>query len=181
MSIKEQRVEIGQVFPMAAGVVKSGWLTALFGGMLVLWLGLFFFLTSMIKGAANAEIALRNGMLVVRGSVYGRDIPLEAVDATGAQAVDLGQGGPKSIKWRTNGLGLPGLSAGWFRLRDGGKALVFVTDKARAIYVPTTLGYGVLVSPADPARFLEALRRESSRPAAPKAPDAVQKTGPGAI
>ena len=158
-------MEIGQVFPMAASAVKTGWLTALFGGMLVLWVALFFFLTHMINGAARAEIALRNGMLVVRGGVYGRDIPLAAVDALGALPVDLGRAGPKSLKWRTNGVGLPGLAAGWFRLTDGEKALVFVTDKTRAVYVPTVLGYGVVISPGDPDRFLEALRREAARPA----------------
>ena len=56
-------------------------------------------------------------------------------------------------------MGLPGLAAGWYRLNGGEKALVFVTDKARAVYVPTRLGYALVVSPADPDGFLEALRR----------------------
>ncbi|UJX41667.1 PH domain-containing protein [Desulfovibrio sp. JY] len=155
-------MELGHVFPMAAGAIKTGWLTALFGGMLVLWMGLFFFLTYMINGAARAEIALRGDKLVVRGGVYGRDIPLAAINAGEAKRVDLGRKGPKSLKWRRNGVGLPGLSAGWFRLRDGEKALVFVTDKARAVYVPTTLGYGVVVSPGEPERFLEALRQAAA-------------------
>jgi hypothetical protein len=156
-------MEWGEVFPMAASAVKTGWLTALFGGMLVLWVGLFFFLNHMIRGAAAAEIALRGGNLVVRGAFYGRDIPLAAVDAAGATATDLGQKGPKSLKWRTNGIGMPGLAAGWYRLGDGEKALVFVTDKSRAVYVPTRLGYAVIVSPGDPQRFLAALRRAAAQ------------------
>lgn len=162
-------MEWGQVFPMAESAVKTGWLSILFGGLLILWVGLFFFLNSMIHGAANAEIALRGGLLVVRGSVYGRDIPLAEVDAVGAHAVDLGQAGPKSLKWRTNGIGMPGLAAGWYRLTDGEKALVFVTNKQRAVYVPTSLGYAVVVSPGDPQRFLDALRRESANPSPPPA------------
>ena len=30
-------MEWGQVFPLAPAALKTGWLTALFGGMLVLW------------------------------------------------------------------------------------------------------------------------------------------------
>lgn len=156
-------MEIGEVFPLAASAVKTGWLSALFGGMLVVWVGLFFFLSSMVNKAANAEVALRNGRLVVRGGIYGRDIPLSAVDAAAATTVDLTRKGPQSLKWRINGVGLPGLSAGWYRLDGGEKALVFVTDKARAVYVPTALGYSVVVSPGNPGRFLEALRREAAR------------------
>ena len=163
-------MEWGEVFPMAASAVKTGWLTALFGGMLVLWLGLFFFLNHMIRGAAEAEIALRSGKLVVRGAFYRRDIPLADVDVDGARTEDLGQKGAKSLKWRINGVGLPDLSAGWYGLRDGEKALVFVTDKSRAVYVPTRLGYAVVVSPGDPQRFLAALRRAAAEvPAAPPA------------
>ncbi|WP_300163164.1 PH domain-containing protein [Solidesulfovibrio sp.] len=163
-------MEWGEVFPMAASAVKTGWLTALFGGMLVLWVGLFFFLNHMIRGAAEAEIALRGGNLVVRGAFYGREIPLAEVDVDGAVPSDLGHGGPKSLKWRTNGIGMPGLAAGWYKLGDGEKALVFVTDKTRAVYVPTRLGYAVVVSPGDPDRFLAALRRAAARAAADPPP-----------
>ena len=44
-------MEWGQVFPLAPAALKTGWLTALFGGMLVLWVGLFFFITHMIQQA----------------------------------------------------------------------------------------------------------------------------------
>lgn len=154
-------MEWGEVFPMAASAVKTGWLTALFGGMLVLWVGLFYFLSYVVKGAAQAEIALRQDRLVVRGGIYGREIPLSEVDVAGATRLDLAPGAPKYLKWRTNGLGLPGLAAGWYRLGDGEKALVFVTDKSRAVYVPTRKGFAVVLSPDDPERFLQALRRNA--------------------
>lgn len=166
-------MEWGQVFPMAPTVLKTGWMSVLFGGLLILWVGLFFFLLYMINGAAAAEIALRQGTLTARGGVYGRDIPLRAVNVAGAFRLDLGAGGPKALKWRTNGVGLPGLAAGWYRLSDGEKALVFVTDKTRAVYVPTSLGYALVVSPSDPDGFLNALHR-----AAPGAPDASPQRSP---
>ena len=48
---------------------------------------------------------------------------------------------------------------GWFRLKNGEKALVSLTDRHRAVYVPTSRGYALLVSPAEPDSFLAALRR----------------------
>ena len=62
-----------------------------------------------------------------------------------------------------DGTGLPGYQAGWFRLRNGEKALVYLTDRGRAVYVPTTAGYSVLLSPAEPDAFLAALRPIGSR------------------
>jgi hypothetical protein len=58
---------------------------------------------------------------------------------------------------RTLGTGLPGYKAGWFRLGNGEKALVYLTDLERAVYVPTRAGYSLLLSPADPQAFLNAL------------------------
>jgi hypothetical protein len=65
---------------------------------------------------------------------------------------------------RTMGTGLPGYQAGWFRLRNGEKALLYLTDQARAVYIPTTLGYSVLLSPVDPDAFLAALRSAGRGP-----------------
>jgi hypothetical protein len=59
---------------------------------------------------------------------------------------------------RTVGTGLPGYRAGWFRLRNGEKALLYLTDTSRAVYIPTTAGYSVLLSPAQPDEFVSALR-----------------------
>jgi hypothetical protein len=56
------------------------------------------------------------------------------------------------------GVGLPGYSSGWFRLTDQSKGLLFLTDPSRAVYLPTTDGYTLLISPAEPERFLAALK-----------------------
>jgi hypothetical protein len=55
------------------------------------------------------------------------------------------------------GTGMPGYQAGWFRLRNGDKALLYLTDRSKAVYVQTTEGYGVVVSPSEPDKFLSAL------------------------
>ena len=40
-------MEFGQIFPLAPGAIKTGWLAVLFGGLLIVWVGLFFFLSYM--------------------------------------------------------------------------------------------------------------------------------------
>jgi hypothetical protein len=50
------------------------------------------------------------------------------------------------------------LQVGWFRLRNGEQALLYLTDTSRAVYVPTTAGYSVLLSPQEPDEFLAAVR-----------------------
>jgi hypothetical protein len=59
---------------------------------------------------------------------------------------------------RTSGIGLPGYGAGWFRLAGGARALVFATDRARLVRVPTTAGYVLLLSADDPDGLVGALR-----------------------
>jgi len=45
------------------------------------------------------------------------------------------------------------------RLGTGEKALLYLTDRSRAVYIPTLAGYSVLLSPDDPDAFLGALAR----------------------
>jgi hypothetical protein len=54
---------------------------------------------------------------------------------------------------------LPGYASGWFDLASGESALLYLTDRQRAVYVPTDLGFSLLLSPRDPDAFLAALRR----------------------
>jgi hypothetical protein len=63
---------------------------------------------------------------------------------------------------RTNGLGLPGYQAGWFRLRRAGKGLLFLTDRSHVVVIPTRLGYTILLSTPEPERMVEALHRSSA-------------------
>jgi hypothetical protein len=93
----------------------------------------------------------------IRSTLFGRTIPLSQLDLPKARGVDIATSPELRPKWRTMGIGLPGYKAGWFRLQNGEKALLFVTDSKRAVYVPTKDDYALIVSPADPAAFLASL------------------------
>jgi hypothetical protein len=100
--------------------------------------------------------------LRLRGDFYGRFIPSADLLPQAAYRVDLGTTPGLTPRRRTMGTGLPGYQAGWFRLQNGDTALLYLTDRAKAVFVPTTQGYGLLLSPSDPERFLTELKATNS-------------------
>ncbi|MCY3598711.1 MAG: PH domain-containing protein [Gemmatimonadetes bacterium] len=104
---------------------------------------------------SRAEVSPAGLKLV--GDLWGRTIPLDRLELDDARIVDL-RGEPDLVpRRRTMGTALGGYSAGWFRLRGGEKALLYLTDRRRVVYIPTLDGYSLLVSQSDPRRFLDAL------------------------
>jgi hypothetical protein len=136
----------GSGFPFVAGI-----LLAFFAGMLVFFAYLF-------HGSSRVRFEVSEAGLSVNG-LYGRHIARADLELERAAGLDLTADREHGLAWRTNGVGMPGYQAGWFRLKNGEKALVFVTDKRRVAYIPTRRGYSVLLSVASPSDFLAALRR----------------------
>jgi hypothetical protein len=101
--------------------------------------------------------------LELHGDWYGRAIPMAAIRRAEVRRVDFAAEPGLVPTRRSMGTGMPGYQAGWFRLRNGERALLYLTDKTRAVYVPTDAGYSLLLSPAEPEAFLAALR--SANPA----------------
>jgi Bacterial PH domain len=110
-------------------------------------------------GSQRASIEVSPAGLRLRGDLYARLIPASQLLGGAARLVDLRTAPEYRPTRRTLGTGLPGYAAGWFRLASGEKALLFLTDRRRAIYIPTRAGYAVLVSPVDPPALLAALER----------------------
>lgn len=113
----------------------------------------------------NARFEIRREGLEISGSLYGRSIPREALAVDEAKIVNLASSEPSLQRAsRTNGTSVPGWDEGWFRLSDGRKALLFVTDRSQVVYLPTTQGYLVLLSPMQAEMFLVTLRRGTNVP-----------------
>ncbi len=135
-------------------------------GLLVI-LALVLFFTLLVTGlisyaiysARRARFVIGERGLRIERTLYGRLIPWESILVGGVRWVNLNleEGLRPAIK--TNGVDLPGFKAGWFRLVDGQKALVFLTDYSHVVYVPTKEGYVVLLSVGDPLAFVRDLRR----------------------
>ena len=94
--------------------------------------------------------------LTVSGWPYGRTLSLDKLDVDGAAVVSL-KGTPYAPRFRSNGVGLPGYKLGWFRLENGERGLLFVTEPERVVYLPTLEGYSLLMSVAEPEALLETL------------------------
>lgn len=117
--------------------------------------GLLFYVTWSTR---NVQCVLSPEALRIRGDMFGRTIRRSDLRASEARLLSLDTDTAYQPFLRTFGTGAPGYLAGWFRLRNREKALVFVTDRTRVVYLPTTQGYTLLLSLAEPQEFLEALR-----------------------
>lgn len=114
-------------------------------------------------GARYARFEVSPDGLRLRGDVYGRAIPLSQLRLAEARRVDLTALPGFEPAWRTWGTGLPGYRAGWFRLRNRERALVYLTDRTRVVHIPTTEGFSLILSPADPDGFVASLRALEAR------------------
>jgi hypothetical protein len=145
-----------ETFAMVPSTSRALWIFVL--AVLVLLAVVAFFLITTVRGATTSRFELSDAGLRLRGDLYGRLIPASALRGGATRLVDLATTRELQPRWRTMGTAFPSYRAGWFRLRNGEKALLYVTDSRRTVYVPTTRGYSLLLSPQQPERFLERVR-----------------------
>jgi hypothetical protein len=143
-----------QVFTIVPASSGPVWLLAGIVIMMILLVALFTWLAFSSK---NIRFELSGDGLNIASVMYGRHIPASSLRPDGIRVVDLHRDRDYQMRWRTNGAGLPGFAAGWFKLRNGEKSLCFVTDRCSVVYVPTSEGYSVLLSVAEPEVFKTAL------------------------
>jgi hypothetical protein len=149
-----------QVFPIARGSSAVLWFC---GAISTLTLGLGAFLgTLAFFGSRIVTFEVSKQGVRVHGDLYGRFIPRSALQIAEARVLDRAVEPGYAPAGRTNGIGLPNYQSGWFRLAKGSNALLFVTDWSRAVLVPTTENFDLLVSPAQPQAFLASLKQPAS-------------------
>ena len=146
---------MAETFPMIPATSKPFWI--LIPILVVLFAGLLVLFAYIAYSSQNVRFELSDEGLRLRGDLYGRLIPASALISEQARKMDLTESREYQPRWRTFGTGLPGYRAGWFRLRNREKALLYVTDARRVVYIPTRDNYSVLLSVAEPERFLQAL------------------------
>ena len=145
------------VFPMIPAATRSLWFFAIISFILVGVLLLMFWLAWSMQ---HVRFTVSNEGLRLQGDLYGRLIPLRSLKLDAAVVTNLNTDKDHQPKWRTMGTALPGYAAGWFKLRNGEKGLLFVTDRTRVARIPTTEGYTVMLSVSDPAALIDALRQQ---------------------
>lgn len=91
---------------------------------------------------------------------FGRgEYALAALAAHGLREIDFARQPEYRPRLRTWGIGLPGLSSGWFRLRNGDKALCILTDHRTPCMLRAADGTRILLSLADPRPLRDAIER----------------------
>jgi hypothetical protein len=144
------------IFPASSGTYTFVWvLSVVIGLILVGVMGLF---VSIGYQARHASATVNDLGLRIGPGIYGRFIPRDDIDKDGVRVVNLNLETDYQPKWRTNGAGLPGYAAGWFKLRNKEKALVFLTNRSRVVYIPTKKNYAVLFSARDAEELAGAIQ-----------------------
>lgn len=144
------------VFEVAPAYSKGFWISQAL--ILLVLVPIFALMLYTVYSARNMTFAVSTEGLRIRHAPYGRFIPADVMMTDGARIIDADGAGPLRPGVRTNGIGLPGYSVGWFRLNNGEKALMFVTSKQDVVYIPTKNGYAVMLSTTEPHAMLRALQ-----------------------
>ncbi|MAW28747.1 MAG: hypothetical protein CMP98_08105 [Gammaproteobacteria bacterium] len=142
------------VFEIAEPSNMAAWVMATIAALLLI-LGLF--LGWLAFSFGHPSVVLTDEDLRLNVPLYGRTIPNAEIAVNQARIVDLNNEPPLNPRFRTNGIGLPGYRVGWFRLRNGDRALVAITRPKQVLYVPTR-DYSLLLSVAEPEELLQALQ-----------------------
>ncbi len=143
------------VFELTPAPESFSWF---FGAVIVLLLSIVALTVWVYMKSTNATVRIEGHALTLDAAIYGRSIALSSIKLPEVRAVTIAEGMPLAPKVRTNGIGLPGYRLGWYRLRNGEKALLAMSGTQQAVYLPTTEGYSLLVSLRRPVVFMETLR-----------------------
>lgn len=107
----------------------------------------------------QSRVEIDSNRIKLVGDFWGREIPFKLINVSDARVLNLTESPEYAPKRRTFGTGLPGYSSGWFRLRNGEKALIYLTRRHDVVYLPTFDSYSLLLSVEEPARFIKTLQQ----------------------
>jgi hypothetical protein len=148
--------EVFHIVPAASRSMVS-WIPVV-ALVLVVLTGVIALLAVTMRASRTATFEVSAEGLRLRGDLYGRKLAASKLRGGAARIVDVDRDPGLRPRSRTAGTALPGYRAGWFRLANGEKALLYLTDPHRAVYVPTREGYSLLLSVDRPEEFVGRLR-----------------------
>jgi hypothetical protein len=144
------------IIPASSGVMTFIWIFSIV--MAAVIIGVVALLATVGYQSKHATFTITDQGLKIGPGLYSRTIPKEIIDAGGVRVMDLNIEQNYQPRWRTNGASMPGYSAGWFKLKNDDKALLFVTDRSSVVYIPTTDNYSVMLSVQQATEMVEAIK-----------------------
>jgi hypothetical protein len=109
-----------------------------------------------IHAAVRTRLEIGEKRISIKGSLFGRTLPMSALNLDRAGVVDLDAS--DVISARKFGVGAPGFSEGWYRLVGGRTGLLFVTRRTAVVRIPTWDNYDIFFSTSQPEALLQSLR-----------------------
>lgn len=86
---------------------------------------------------------------------YRPKFPIADVRTADARALDVND--PPKLRWRKNGIGLPGVHLGWFSTSTARPVFAATAGKRSRVFIPTCASHDVLVSSRSPDRLVSVL------------------------
>ena len=114
----------------------------------------------LVRRIGRVGVRVSADALIVDAGLSTRRIPLADLRRHGLRVVDLRERTDLQPWLRTMGTGLPGLSAGWFRLRNRERALCLLLQRERVCYLRSDAdNVSLLLSLREPERLRALLAR----------------------
>ena len=144
------------IIPASSGPYTAIWIISIVVCLILVLVAAMFITTGY--QSRHLKYTVNDEGLRISPGLYTRSIPWGDIDREGIKVLNLNIDTAYQLKRRTNGAGLPGFAAGWFKLANDEKALAFVTDRNRVVYIPTHRDYSVLLSVSQAEEFADVLQ-----------------------
>jgi hypothetical protein len=107
------------------------------------------------------DLRIEGSGLDIRTTLYRRRIAWSDMDLAAARVIDIDEHPDNKPLLKSNGVSVPGFRSGWYRSRAFAKLFVATAGGTRLLWVPTKLGYTLLLQPRNPVALLEQLRQRA--------------------
>lgn len=107
------------------------------------------------------DLRIDDAGIDLRTTLYRRRLPWSDLDLAAARVIDIDEHPEDKPLLKSNGVSIPGFRSGWFRSRTLKKLFVATAGGSRLLWLPTRLGYTLLLQPRSPVAVLEQLRQRA--------------------
>jgi len=108
---------------------------------------------------ARARLTVRGQRLDVGALPYRKRVTLADLHLSAVRRLEPED--PFRLRWRLNGIGLPGMCLGRFSTNTGRPVFAAVAGRRHRVLIPTRLDFDILVTVADPDALVRALKEGS--------------------
>lgn len=113
--------------------------------------------TYLVATMCMCRLRISSGRIAVGVFPFRKRLPIGDVVGSSARVVDPVEG-PR-LRWRKNGIGLPGMQLGWYTTSAGKPVFAATAGRRGRVLIPTRGSHDILVSCADPDQVVSAVKR----------------------